>query len=164
MRIHLIHLLGRKPDTPERNQGIDFEPYFKEHDRLEAIISDSESIWEARTFQIAAGGLSLTFAAFSFLAGKGFRFDWQIALIWGLFVFCIVLNYVSHRISIKNARKMQAYLADRRKKSLIYDESSTEIIYQMQDIVVNVINIIVEFFLIADVIYTIVYFSIHLLK
>lgn len=48
----------------------DAEAYADEHRRLESIIQDSEKIWEDRTFQIAAGGLTLTFTVFSFLISK----------------------------------------------------------------------------------------------
>lgn len=164
MRIHLIQLLGHKPDAPKRNQEIDLEPYYKEHDRLEASISDSESIWEERTFQIAAGGLSLSFGAFSFLAGNGFCFDWKMALILGVYAFCIVLNYHSHRLSIKHARKMQGYLQERRENSLPYEEKKIGEKYQKQDKLMNSINLTAEIILTLNVAYTIVYFSIHLLK
>lgn len=142
----------------------DQDTFIKEHKRLESIITDSESIWEERTFQIAAGGLSLTFAVFAFLAGKGQCFNWQMALIWGVYVFCILLNYVSHRVSIKNARKMQGYLDTRLEEGANYDVKSIEKEYSKFDKPVDFLNGFVQWMLIANVIYTIVFFSIYLLR
>ena len=142
----------------------DSDTYVKEHERLEGIISDSEEIWEERTFQIAAGGLSLTYAVFSFLAGKGFCFDWQMALIWGVYVLCILLNYVSHRVSIRNAMKMQGYLEERLEKGAEYVVKEIEKEYSRLDKSVILLNGVVQWMLIANVIYTIVFFSLYLLK
>ena len=142
----------------------DNDTYVKEHERLESIISDSEEIWEERTFQIAAGGLSLTFAVFSFLAGKDFCFDWQMVLIWGVYVLCIILNYASHRASISHAQKMQDYLKEQRSKGLSYDETKIRIVYAKQDKPIVFLNGFVQCLLIANVLYTVVFFSIYLLR
>lgn len=143
---------------------IDQEAFIKEHKRLAGIINDSECIWEERTFQIAAGGLSLTFAVFAFLAGKGQCFNWQMVLIWGVYVLCILLNYVSHRVSIKNAIKMQGYLEKRLEEGAKYVVKEIEKEYSRLDKSVISLNGVVQWMLIANVIYTVVFFSIYLLK
>ena len=141
----------------------DFETYKQEHERLEDIIGVSESIWEDRTFQIAAGGLTLTFTVFSFLSTRGVSFDWQLALIWGVFAICLVLNYVSHRLSVSNARKMQLVLATMREDKKPYDEKSIGNLYKKQDCLMKWINGTVLVLLIADIIYTLIYTCLHLL-
>ena len=142
----------------------DLDRYDEEHNRLEAIISDSENIWEERTFQIAAGGLSLTFAIFAFLAGEGKCFDWQISLIWGVYILCIILNYVSHRISIRKGREMQGYLKTQKKDGLSYDEDAIQKEYSHFDKPVVFLNGFVQWMLIVNVIYTVVFFSLYLLR
>lgn len=143
---------------------IDQEAFINEHKRLTGIINDSEGIWEERTFQIAAGGLSLTFAVFAFLAGKGQCFNWQMALIWGIYVLCILLNYISHRVSIKNAIKMQGYLEKRLEEGAKYVVKEIEKEYSRLDKSVIILNGVVQWMLIANVIYTVVFFSIYLLR
>lgn len=90
----------------------DRQAHIDEHNRLEKIVTDSENLWEERTYQIAAGGLTLSFAVFSFLCGSGgVRFDCHMAAIWVVFAGCLIANYVSNHIAVKDARKMQDYLA-----------------------------------------------------
>lgn len=176
MRFHFIHILRFQQQPPklyqafpqesqqEPHQDSNDEVYLKEHERLEAIISDSEDIWEERTYQIAAGGLSITFAIFSYLSGRDIKLDWQMILIWSLYAFALLLNYASHRISIHDARKMQGFMKKRRDKGLPYDEDEMNKAYSKQGWLTILINWIVGLTLAGAVIYTIVYTCIHILS
>ena len=141
----------------------DDEAYNEEHKRLENIIDKSENLWEDRTYQIAAGGLSLSFAVFSFLCGsKEVRFEYHMALIWGLYALCLLVNYASHRLSIADARKMQEHLYKFRAKKIPYNEEALSNTYSKQGHVGRFLNIFVLLLLSANVIYTIVYTCIKL--
>ncbi len=171
MRFHFIHFLRYQTQQPKlpkdeqiAQQDVNEDLYLKEHERLEAIISDSEDIWEERTYQIAAGGLSITFAIFTYLYSKGLKLDWQMVLIWGLYSFALLLNYVSHRISIYDARKMQGFLKKRRGDNLPYDEDEINRTYATQGLLTTIINWIVGLSLAVAVIYTIVYTCIKLVS
>lgn len=87
-----------------------------------------------------------------------------MALIWGVYVLCILLNYVSHRVSIRNAMKMQGYLEERLEKGAEYVVKEIEKEYSRRDKSVILLNGVVQWLLIANVIYTIVFFSIYLFK
>ena len=101
-----------------------FAAYKEEIVRLGALKDATEDIWEDRTYQMSAGALSLTFAVFSFLMGKqnGILFSWPMVVIWGGFVFCLVINYLSHHIAKNNFINLQDELFDDRDKQLPYDE------------------------------------------
>ena len=160
--IHLLRFQSKKPQLLQERQDSADDRYLKEHERLESIISDSENIWEERTYQIAAGGLSITFAIFTFLSDRGSELDWQMVLIWSLYSFSLLMNFVSHRISIYDARKMQRFMKDRRDRGLPYDEDVMNKVYSDQGWLTSLINWIVGLTLIGAVIYTIIYTCIHL--
>lgn len=168
MRFHFIHILRVQQQLPQltqnQPQANDDEIYIKEHERLEAIVSDSEDIWEERTYQIAAGGLSITFTIFCYLASKKVPFDWQMILIWGLYAAALLLNYISHRISVNDARKMQAFLKQCRESGEPYNETALNEKYKKQGRLLTVINWIVGLTLVGAVIYTIIYTCIHLMS
>jgi len=168
MRFHFIHIL-RFQQLPQQTQSQppqvnDDDTYIKEHERLEAIVSDSEDIWEERTYQIAAGGLSITFTIFCYLASKNIPFDWQMILIWGLYAAALLLNYISHRVSVNDARKMQAFLKQCRESGEPYNETALNEKYKKQGRLLTVINWIVGLTLVGAVIYTIIYTCIHLMS
>lgn len=144
-------------------QDIDVESYREEHMRLEGIIGDSENTWEDRSFQIAAGGLTLTFTVFSFCSTQGVDFDWQIYLIWGLFAFCLLLNYTSHWYSIYANRQLQDDLAEMRKSKQPYSEEAIMKLYKTPTVVLNCMNRTVHILLVADVIYSVIYTCSHLI-
>lgn len=137
--------------------------YKEEHERLENIIDKSENLWEERTYQIAAGGLSLSFAVFSFLCGtKEIRFEYHMALIWAIYAVYLIANYISHQVSISDARKMQEYLLKLRTARIPYDEESLSNTYSKHGRLGRILNILILFLLSANVIYTIVYTCIKL--
>ncbi len=163
----LFHISMHK-DEPHRSEATeaegDFEAYKAEHERLEKKIERSEDLWEDRTFQIAAGGLTLTFAVFSYLKDKNeLAFDWQVILIWGVFSLCILLNYVSHRVAVHTLRDAQNYLFSRREDKLPYQERALSVRYAKQDRLMKWINGITLALLVGDVIYTLIYTFLKLL-
>ena len=141
----------------------DAEAYADEHRRLESIIQDSEKIWEDRTFQIAAGGLTLTFTVFSFLSTQGVEFDWQIILIWIIYALCILANYASHLFAVSTARNMQSVLGDRINLGKAYDHNTLNEQYHTPDMRMCEFNMTVHIVLTCNVIYTLIYTSIHLI-
>ena len=136
-----------------------YDPYFEEHNRLGALKDESENIWEERTYQLSAGGLSLTFAVFSFLMSgdNGMPFHWQMAVIWGGYVFCLVANYISQRMSICNFKSLQEQLDKDRQKGVVYDENNLVNRNSKSDCLVNMLNGLTEIILVINIIFTIVY-------
>lgn len=135
------------------------DSYIDEHNRLGALKDDSEDLWEERTYQLSAGGLSLTFAVFSFLMSgdNGMPFHWQMAVIWGGYVFCLVANYISQRISICNFKSLQEQLYLDRQNGVAYDENNLANRNSKSDCFVNMLNRLTEIILVINIIFTIVY-------
>ena len=158
----LIRQTMQQHNTDTKLTDESFEAYEKEHNRLGALKDDAENIWEERTYQIAAGGLSLTFAVFSFLMGRdnGISFSWQMAVIWAVFAACLVMNYLSQRVSVKHFEKMQKELFEDREKNVPYNEKVMIERCQKSDRLINFMNFITESLLIADIVFTIVYICI----
>ena len=138
---------------------ISYESYMDEYKRLENLREDSENIWEERTYQLSAGGLSLTFAVFSFLIEKAENnhFKWPMGVIWSVYTFCLVVNYISHRISISNFSKYIKRLDDDRFSGKDYNERVLIERYQCGDRLVRILNTITEILLIFNVVFTIIY-------
>ena len=157
--IQLLFKRVKNDSDRNRNQTKSYESYIEEQNRLGALKDDSENIWEERTYQLSAGGLSLTFAVFSFLmSGKNkIPFQWQMAAIWGGYIFCLVLNYISNRISIYKFKKLQKQLYEDRVNGIEYNEERLIKRNSDSDLLMNIINIITEVILITDIILTIVY-------
>lgn len=151
-------LVNRQSKSSRKDEEF-FAAYKDEINRLGALKDATEDIWEDRTYQMAAGGLSLTFAVFSFLMGKdnGIPFSWPMAVIWGGFVFCLVANYLSQHIAKNNFIKLQDELFDDREKQLPYDEKKLIERNRRYDQRMNLLNIITEVVLVADIIGTIVF-------
>lgn len=151
-------ILKSPPELDDKS----YESYIDEYKRLDKLRDDSENIWEERTYQLCAGGLSLTFAVFSFLMSKenGISFHWQMAAIWGGYVFCLVLNYLSHRISICKFKNLLEQLDNDRLAGFEYDEEKLAKRNAESDCQLNIINFITEVVLIVDIIFTIIYTSI----
>lgn len=158
--------MNNTPDTEITSSKLtkkDAEAYADEHRRLESIIQDSENIWEDRTFQIAAGGLTLTFTVFSFLSTQGVEFDWQIILIWIIYAVCILANYASHLFAVRMVRKMQSLLGERINLGKEYDHNELNEQYHTPDRRMREFNMAVHIVLTCNVIYTLIYTSIHLI-
>lgn len=158
----LIRRVVNEADKDKNQTNDSYDPYIEEHNRLGALKDESENIWEERTYQLCAGGLSLTFAVFSFLMSKenGIAFHWQMAAIWGGYVFCLVLNYLSNRISICKFKNLQEQLDNDRFDRIEYDEEKLAKRNEESDRQLNIINSITEVVLIVDIIFTIIYTSI----
>lgn len=162
MRIYFIHKVIRQEKGKEATQeltGDSFDAYKEEYERLEALRDEAENIWEDRTYQMAAGGLSLTFAVFSFLMSGygGIDFQWPMAVIWGVYTICLLINYMSQHISKNNFLKLQESLSDDREKHLEYNENRLIVRYEKTDKVLNVLNITTEVLLILNIISTVIY-------
>ena len=134
-----------------------FEASKEEHNRLGALKDESENIWEERTYQLSAGGLSITFAVFSFLMGRGIDFQWPMALIWGGYVFCLIVNYLSQRVSAKHFEKQQVLLYEDRWKNIPYSEEKQVERYKRFDNRMRFFNVLTEIVLVLDIVLTIVY-------
>lgn len=161
MRHYRIELLfNRVINEKDKSSECDsYDPYVEEHNRLGTLKDDSEDLWEERTYQLSAGGLSLTFAVFSFLMSgdNGMPFHWEMAVIWGGYVFCLVANYISQRISICNFKSLQKQLDEDRQKGVAYDENILADRNLKSDWHINILNTLTEIILVIDIIFTIVY-------
>lgn len=166
MRFSITEMLIRQEmqrhNTDSKLTDDSFDAYEKEHNRLGALKDDAENIWEERTYQIAAGGLSLTFAVFSFLMGRdnGIAFSWQMLVIWAVFAACLVMNYLSQRVSVRHFEKLQKDLYEDREKNVQYNEKVMIERCQKSDRFINFMNFITELLLIADIVFTIIYICI----
>lgn len=160
MRHYRIDLSFNRVVEKDKSHECDsYDPYIDEHNRLGALKDDSEDLWEERTYQLSAGGLSLTFAVFSFLMSddNGMPFHWQMAVIWGGYVFCLVANYLSQRISICNFKSLQKQLDQDRQKGVVYDENNLTKRNSRSDKLINILNTLTEIVLVINIIFTIVY-------
>ena len=157
-------IIKQANDTQSKDES--FDAYEKEYNRLEALREDTETIWEDRTYQIAAGGLSLSFAVFSFLMGRdnGISFSWQIATIWFVFAACLIMNYISQRISVKHFEKLQQDLYDDRDHEVPYNEDAITKRNQESDRLPNFLNKLTQWLLIVNIILTIIYICILFCK
>lgn len=133
--------------------------YTEEHHRLEEIVRESEKIWEDRTFGIAAGGLSLSFALFSFLVSQGViqRITVGMLLIWFGYVACLSLNYWIHHKTINDCLQLQQDLSADRNQGLPYDASRLSTHYEKANKQMKRINCITEVLLFVSVIATLLY-------
>lgn len=163
MKLFVFGLLTKnvqqeQKDSLDVDKGSE-DSYKDEYNRLEQQREDSENIWEDRTYQLSAGGLTLTFAIFSFLMKQGddIHFTWQMGVIWGIFTLCLVVNYISHRVSISNYVDYIEKLEDERNSGQKYDERVLTERYRCGDNRVNSLNHITEFLLIANIIFTVSY-------
>lgn len=164
MQLRIFHILCSRPKSNIVDDSKDKESYVEEHKRLEMIISSSEDIWEARTYQIAAGGLSISFAIFTYLMSNGIHFSWHMIFIWSLFAVSLLLNYVSHRITICIASNMQELLSIKRNNNESYDETELNAIYKSQDMIISIINLFVGLLLCSAIVYTIIFTCLELAK
>lgn len=105
----------------------------------------------------------MTFTVFSFLSTQGVEFDWQIILIWIIYALCILANYASHLFAVGTARKMQYLLGDRINLGKAYDHNDLNELYHTPDRRMSKFNRTVHIVLTCNVIYTLIYTSIHLI-
>ena len=133
--------------------------YNEEWHRLDARIIESEKIWEDRTFGIAAGGLSLSFTIFSFWVGQHIvqSISCCMFIIWAAYVVCLILNYLSHRISVRVCRKIQKNLNSDKEWGLPYDVARIKKYYEDGNKIINAINLITEILLVISVLSTLFY-------
>lgn len=139
-----------------------FDSYMDEYQRLEKLREDSENIWEERTYQLSAGGLSLTFAVFSFLmrGNNDMKFQWPMVVILGSFVLCLVINYISQIIAAKHFETLQELLYNDRCKNIDYDENRLIERNKQYDFWMNVFNYFTMIVLVLNIIFTVVYICI----
>jgi hypothetical protein len=149
----------QEQELDDAAKGDSFDAYKEEHNRLETLRNESESLWEDRTYQMAAGGLSLTFAIFSFLmSGENAKsFAWPMAFIWFGYAFCLVVNYLSQRCAAKHFVKLQEELYNDRSKGLEYSEQRQIKRDEKYDKSVNFFNILTEIVLVLDIVFTVIY-------
>ena len=134
-----------------------YNAYVQEHNRLDNLIVESEKIWEDRTYQISAGGLTVSFAVFSLLSDHQVGFDWQMGVITGIYAFCLLINYISHRVAINTFMQLQKVIYDYRMRMDEYSEEIINEIYKTKNKKLKAFNIITQCLLIPNVLYTIVF-------
>ncbi len=85
----------------EKYNETDNEYYDREFNRLEDIRSESETLKENRTFDIASGGLALSIGIFTYLSTND-RLEHKWIIISSMICLClaIIVNYLSHYVSI----------------------------------------------------------------
>lgn len=170
--IHFVFGFYKKNDKQRQKETAEedkcsYDSYMDEYKRLEQQRQDSEAIWEKRTYQLSAGGLSLTFAIFSFMMNKEpdiICFEWPMMVIWGVYTYCLVANYISHRVSISNFSKYIAMLDEDRNGSKVYDERVLTERYVCGDKLVRFLNSSTEFLLIVNIIFTVIYLICYFCK
>lgn len=148
----------KQKESSDIDSGSD-DSYNKEYDRLEKQREDSENIWEDRTYQLSAGGLSLTFAVFSFLMKQdnSIHFMWEMGVIWGGYTLCLILNYISHRMSISNFVDYIEKLEADRDNGKKYNVRVLTERYRCGDNCVSMLNRLTEILLVINIIFTVGY-------
>ncbi len=171
MRIYFIHKIVKQEKSenssqekvfPRRISEDSFDAYKAEHDRLGTLKDETETIWEDRTYQLSAGGLSLTFAVFSFLMKEqnGVQFHFLMTVIWVGFTFCLLMNFLSHYVSKRIFLNLQESLYVDRENGLEYDEDRLIARNEKSSCILNFMNIITSVVLVSTIILTIVYTTI----
>lgn len=157
--MHKIIRQDKEKETAQKSMSDSYDAYKEEYERLDALRDETENIWEDRTYQISAGGLSLTFAVFSFLMSgfDGMDFQWPMAVIWGVYAICLLINYLSQHISKHYYLKHQESLSIDKDNGLEYDEKRLLERYEKTDKILNSLNNTTEVLLILDIIFTVVY-------
>ena len=127
--------------------------YQRELDKLDEVFRSSEQRWEERVYQIAAGGLSLCFAAFSFLAGTvdGFTVNWVACTIMAVYALVILINFLSQRLSVHNAKELKEYINDLMKENEAYNAVNLKKTFDEKNRRVIIVYWIESALLIADV-------------
>ena len=127
--------------------------YQRELDKLDDVFRSSEQRWEERVYQIAAGGLSLCFAAFSFLAGtvEGFTVNWMACTIMVVYALVILINFLSQRLSVHNAKELKEYINDLMKENEAYNAVNLKKTYDEKNRRVIIVYWLESILLIADV-------------
>lgn len=164
MRLYIIRTIRQVLREQEQEldavaRGDSYDAYKEEHIRLETLRNESESLWEDRTYQMAAGGLSLTFTVFSFLmSGKNaISFEWPMAVIWSGYAFCLIVNYLSQRCAARHFVKLQEELYNNRNKGLEYNEQRQINRDEKYDKSINFFNVLTEIVLVLDIVFTVIY-------
>lgn len=144
------------PDTKSKGKILsedDREAYLREFSNLNSVYREADNTWDDRIYQIAAGGLSLCLASFSFLAGikDNFVLDWKPCTIMAVYAFVILLNFVSQRMSTSCVRQLVEELRKKMKKGKAFDSNDVQALYDKKSLSLVVINWIESALLIADV-------------
>lgn len=140
-----------------KDKDSSYNAYVQEHNRLDNLIVESQKIWEDRTYQISAGGLTVSFAVFSFLSDLQVGFDWQMGVITGIYALCLLINYISHRVAIKTFVQLQKMIANYRMRMDEYSEEIINNTYRTKNKKLKAFNIITQCLLIPNVLYTIIF-------
>lgn len=123
----------------------DLEYYDKEYDRLESIRSASEDLREERTFDIASGGLALSIGIFAYLSAnkKELPCEWIIVAVMICFGLAIMINYISHYISVRVMEKNVDAINKMKGDDREYDADAIDATYRNNSKLLEVMNCLV---------------------
>ena len=140
---------GKAKKMPEDDK----EAYLRELSNLNSVYREADNTWDERIYQIAAGGLSLCLASFSFLAGikDNFVMDWKPCTIMAVYAFVILLNFISQRMSTSCVRQLVEELRKKLKDGKAFVSDDVQRLYDKKSFGLVVINWIEGILLIADV-------------
>ena len=81
--------------------------YLEYYQIVKDTITHGKDVIDSRIFALATGGLVLSFTVFSFMFTQHYDLNvWLVCLIWAVYGLCILLNLLSHLISVRNNTKM----------------------------------------------------------
>ena len=140
---------GKGNDLPESDR----EAYLCEFSKLNNVFREADNTWDDRIYQIAAGGLSLCLASFSFLAGikDDFVLDWKPCAIMAVYAFVILLNFISQRLSTRCVRQLVEDLRNYMNEGKEFVSEEIQELYDKRSSGLVLINWIEGILLIADV-------------
>ena len=137
----------------------DYEKLQKEFDRQGQIAHQCEMLIEKRIYELSAGGLATSIAAFSLIGMDKLTHVWVTCVIWGLFSFCLIIHFISHQLALKKAYARQNFIKIKIKEKEPYDSEQLSFIYEHFDKPIVIINKITSFLLFLALLTTIFYIS-----
>lgn len=128
----------------------DYEKFNEQLDRLDETIGASEDLIESRTFEIAAGGLTVSLTILSLLRDTEYFPENGMILtciIWGIFTLSILLHYYSQFASKRSSEKMSAIIHKKIQNREKYDCDELNKTQNQKIRIVKILNIITPFLL-----------------
>ena len=148
---HIVKVVienSQAKESPNTNE--DYEKFNEQLDRLDETIGASEDLIESRTFEIAAGGLTISLTILSLLRDTEYFPENGMILtciIWGIFTLSILLHYFSQFAAKRSSEKVSAIIHKKIKNREKYDSDELNMIQNQKIRIVCILNKITPFLL-----------------
>ena len=148
---HIVKVVIENSQVKESpNTNEDYEKFNEQLDRLDETIGASEDLIESRTFEIAAGGLTISLTILSLLRDTEYFPENGMILtciIWGIFTLSILLHYFSQFAAKRSSEEVSAIIHKKIKNREKYDSDELNMIQNQKIRIVSILNKITPFLL-----------------